>query len=37
MSEIYYGAGRHTVIGPYHLDEIRARARVQAMTSSSTA
>jgi hypothetical protein len=28
VNEIYYGAG-HTVVGPYHPDEIGARARAQ--------
>lgn len=31
MNEIYYGVGRHTVIGPYHPDEVFARARAQAL------
>lgn len=30
MNGIYYGAGRHTVIGPYHPDEFSARARCVA-------
>lgn len=31
MSEIYYGSGRHTVVGPYRPEEISARARAMAM------
>lgn len=34
MSEIYYGAG-HNVIGPYHPEELSARAHAQHLMRQS--
>lgn len=31
MNEIYYGVGRQTVLGPYHPEELSARARGKAL------